>query len=794
MKKSKKLLSLTIVLTLLLSMFAAIPASAATQLDPDMDEIYIEGQDQNSYKSSHTTLGAAIDHAVAGDVIVIPETYVDPVTSVQNEVTLSNASYLLIQKSLKIKGSNPVNPAKIIAPNAIIIRNTDDKVTVKNVTLENLNIVSTDHEGYGIVIRDCENVALNNVRIENTVTSTATLEINGASVSVSELTVVTNGADRIAVLLKNDPSFDSNTNQNGHVKYAYEDPFLTIAGPIDVGANKIVFDTTIVEPVVSFDVNDYLSITCNDYELDPIEPVTFIDIPAGKIGILNLNTFVYFVSHLGNTEKIAVKYNSNAFDTRGGSGSANTYPCTSVDIHADVAAALNANKLDFGGWYRSPKPFDIPTNQLVQFYNAVKSDTFYAKMTAELQFDRREGTGNNYPLPGTGGYLRMVVVYDDFIDFDTYYKNLGITDYILPSKANLDLAGWETDSNVFYDYKTPIKEHLLNLHAVYLPLVTFVNYYDDAAAPNYSVHVFYTGGTVTKPADPTRANSTFGGWYITTANGVELFDFSKGISTNTTLYAMWNNIIKLNVTFNSNGGSAVSAATVELNAKVAKPADPTRSGYTFAGWTLNGVAYDFNSPVTNNITLDANWTQNAGYTNPFTDVKDNAWYADAVEYMYSNGYIMGTSTTKFSPNANITRGMIIAILYRINGSPTTTASNPFTDVSNNQYYADAVKWGSANGIIVGYGNNKFGPNDLITREQLAAIIYRYEQFTGVAPADINPAKNFADASKISSYAKDAVDAMTKQGIIIGQTATTFAPKANATRAEATMMLFRYLTY
>ena len=113
----------------------------------------------------------------------------------------------------------------------------------------------------------------------------------------------------------------------------------------------------------------------------------------------------------------------------------------------------------------------------------------------------------------------------------------------------------------------------------------------------------------------------------------------------------------------------------------------------------------------------------------FTDVASDAWYYDAVAYVYENGLMNGTSLTTFGPDVNITRGMIVTILYRLDGEPAASVSN-FTDVPANAYYTDAVAWAAENGIVKGYDDGAFGPDDDVTMEQFAAILYRYAAYKG----------------------------------------------------------------
>jgi hypothetical protein len=178
---------------------------------------------------------------------------------------------------------------------------------------------------------------------------------------------------------------------------------------------------------------------------------------------------------------------------------------------------------------------------------------------------------------------------------------------------------------------------------------------------------------------------------------------------------------------------------------------------------------------------------------PFSDVAADAWYFDAVKYVYGHGLMNGTSDDKFSPDSTLTRGMIVTILYRYYGEPdTATLQNPFSDVPAEQWYSQAVLWAADSGIVTGYGNGRFGPNDAVTREQLAAIIHRLEQSTKQIPPDILMDRQYPDFNDISAYAKSAVTALTMQGIFRDIPGDNFKPQANALRAEVAAMLRRFL--
>lgn len=194
---------------------------------------------------------------------------------------------------------------------------------------------------------------------------------------------------------------------------------------------------------------------------------------------------------------------------------------------------------------------------------------------------------------------------------------------------------------------------------------------------------------------------------------------------------------------------------------------------------------------------------------PFTDVAETDWCADAVRYVYENGLMNGTSASTFNPSGSTTRGMIVAILYRMEGSPAyappegtpgysadgtpAAAYNAaFTDVLPTAYYFSAVGWASANGIVNGYEDNTFRPNSLITREQMAAFLYRYARYKGCDVTMKGDLSAFADAPQIAAYAVEPLQWANAQGLVNGTSASTLSPKGTATRAQAAVILTRYV--
>lgn len=170
----------------------------------------------------------------------------------------------------------------------------------------------------------------------------------------------------------------------------------------------------------------------------------------------------------------------------------------------------------------------------------------------------------------------------------------------------------------------------------------------------------------------------------------------------------------------------------------------------------------------------------------FSDVAADAWYAEAAVYCRDNGLMNGTTATTFSPNATMTRAQLCAVLYRMAGSPETTGRDAFTDTPDGAWYEDAVLWAVRNRIMSGYTASTFGPHDPVTREQLAAILWRY---AGSPAAEAGEA--YADEASIASWAVTAVDWARTCGFINGMSDGSFRPDGRATRAQVAAILMRY---
>ena len=271
-----------------------------------------------------------------------------------------------------------------------------------------------------------------------------------------------------------------------------------------------------------------------------------------------------------------------------------------------------------------------------------------------------------------------------------------------------------------------------------------ITYVTDGGTINGEYPTTYTKGTVTVlPTDVTKPGYTFLGWFTAYIGGVQVRQIEATETGDKTFYARWH--------------------------KTVLPPPPVTPG----------------TPVT-----PARPAAPVGL--PFADVSGSDWFYNDVRYVYEKGIMDGTGADRFSPNAPLTRAMIVTILYRMAGSPSVSGSSDFTDVAAGKWFAKAVAWAAANGIVNGYGSGLFGPNDPVTREQLAAILYRYAVYGGMTAVTLEEnLGSFADTAQLSAYAIQAMNWAVGQGLINGS-GSNLVPKAQATRAQVAAIIHRYL--
>ena len=261
------------------------------------------------------------------------------------------------------------------------------------------------------------------------------------------------------------------------------------------------------------------------------------------------------------------------------------------------------------------------------------------------------------------------------------------------------------------------------------------------------------------------------------------------------------NLNKTTMTFNGTSSTQKLSATITPSTVANKTLSWSSSNTSVARVSSTGVVTPVGigtATITVKTTDGSNLSKTCKVTvneEFYTDVKTTDWYYSAIKYCRDRGIILGTSDTTFNPNTKLTRGMLVTILHRMEGKPEPKTQNKFKDVYKALYYYDAVVWATEKGIVHGYGNGStFGPDDAITREDLAVILRNYAQYKGKNMyITTNLGANFRDGTKVSTHAKTAMQWAVGTGVITGNDDRTLTPQGTATRAEAASMIYKYCT-
>ena len=310
------------------------------------------------------------------------------------------------------------------------------------------------------------------------------------------------------------------------------------------------------------------------------------------------------------------------------------------------------------------------------------------------------------------------------------------------------------------------------------------------------------------PSASRSGSYSFYGWYTEKSGGIKITTDTV-FHANATVYAHWTYtgggggdynppVTYYTLRFETGGGSDIPSVQGTYNTYIdLTKYVPTWRGHAFIGWYSERSLTNKVSGVclTKDMTVYAGWRmdENPGTgVNPFTDISEKDWFYGDVMFVYENGLMLGTSKTLFSPHGTAMRGMMATILWRMEGSPVPKGKNSFTDVEAGKWYADAITWTAENGIFAGYGKDKFGPDDPITREQLAAIFYRYADYKGYDLTVKGNLDKFKDADKITDYAKTAMQWAVGSGLVKGKSGNLLDPQGTATRAEIAAMLHRFI--
>ena len=503
----------------------------------------------------------------------------------------------------------------------------------------------------------------------------------------------------------------------------------------------------------------------------------------------------------------------------------------------------------FSGWYDAQaggKQYVDGNGNSTARYDKTENCTLYAQWQeapdCTVTFDPNGGTLNgdatssgqqNAPITQptaptrtghtfTGWYKDLACTqpwdFDDWVTGDmTLYAGWRANSYTL----SFDTAGGSAIDPIIQDYGTTINAPAAPTKTGY----TFIGWSPELPATmpakvmtvtaqwsinSYTVTLDPNGGRVSPDAlsvtyltpygslpTPVRSDYRFDGWYL----GDEKIE-AQTVMTQAaphTLTARWtfqpSAIVgpsRDTLTLETNGGSPIApihaarGTTLDLSAL-----QPEKSGFRFTGWYLDKA---LTLPVTS-LRLDGDQTVYAGWVSlelPFRDVRPEDWFYADVRYVYEADLMNGTAEGLFSPDLFTSRAMIVTVLWRLSGSPVVNYYMPFADVDQAAWYAEAVRWAASCGIVAGYDNGNFGPNDPITREQLAAILYRcaaYRQEDTSIGADTN-ILSFTDAASVSEYAVPALQWACGAGILQGADGALL-PTHPATRAQTAAILHRF---
>lgn len=406
-------------------------------------------------------------------------------------------------------------------------------------------------------------------------------------------------------------------------------------------------------------------------------------------------------------------------------------------------------------------------------------------------------TGNKLSIKHTKGngsveYYTGTVTTENSNEFVTFTTNSFSPFVIYAASANVASIGDGENEQVFTSFQAAV-DAVENGGAI--KALKDIN---STVSGNKTFTVNVNSKTVTLNAAPGYSLTKNGDTYTVSHQSSGGSGSSGGSISTPTTYAV-------NVNAATNGAVAADKKTASKGTTVTVTASPSK-GYVVdtvkvvdkdgkdVAVTGKDGKYVFTMPGSA-VTVTGSFKAEtpAPVALPFTDVKSGNWFYDAVKYAYAQGLMTGTSATTFAPNGTMNRAMIVTVLYRLEKSPAVTGASKFTDVPAGQWYSDAVAWAAANKIVNGYDETTFGPMNAVTREQMAAILFRYEQVKGLENVTLEENLNrFPDQNKISAYAIPALQWAVGQKIINGNADGTLDPTGTATRAQVAQIFTNLL--
>ncbi len=363
-----------------------------------------------------------------------------------------------------------------------------------------------------------------------------------------------------------------------------------------------------------------------------------------------------------------------------------------------------------------------------------------------------------------------------------------------PELEGHDFVGWFTADGVEWSFDTPVTSNV-TLTAAWNVQVYALRFYGNGGQPEIQVQDVEWSSCATEPFHPTKDHYDFAGWYAEGSD--EAWDFDTAITSPMTFSAHWTPST-YTVTFDPDNGEDAFTYDVTYGDILGNPGDPSQWGFEFLGWfTDDGEKWDFDSLVEEDMTLTAHWTESDVIT--FVDVPTGTWYHDwvseAAAYGLMTGYRdgVGAYTHLFGPQDYLRRGQVAVVLWRIAGYPMVQDGGDFPDVDTDMYYSKAVSWCVSQGIITGYQSGSkaglFCPENPVSREELAVMVYRFARYMGVdtykAPTDAYDA--CLDTASVSTWSHDAMVWCAASGVLTGvntDAGKLLDPQASTTRAQA----------
>ena len=551
---------------------------------------------------------------------------------------------------------------------------------------------------------------------------------------------------------------------------------------------------TVSDPAASGEASSGVkSVTINDV-LQALGSFYSLPAPDGSNNDAGAEYTVVATDNAGNETTATVRtyrwHHTVTFDANGGS--------EPEDLPEEVTTAMPAKKVLHGSEYYLPEcEFIAPENQQFKAWQIDGTEypvnapvTVTADITVKALWEdaspAHEHSYGDWRKDGTNHWHECTDA--DCPNREESIKDKAAHVYTDDADTTCDTCGYERTIT------PPAHEHI----------VTF----DGNGGTSSVGSMTTTNQKLTSLPSASRSKHSFDGWYTEKSGGTKITTDTV-FSANTTVYAHWTYtggggggynppVTYYTLRFETGGGSDIPSVQGTYNTYIdLTKYVPTWRGHTFIGWysersLMNKVSGVY---LTKDMTVYAGWrvdeNPNTG-ANPFTDVSEKDWFYGDVMFVYENGLMLGTSKTLFSPHGTATRGMMATILWRMEGSPAPKGKNSFTDVEAGKWYADATTWTAENGIFAGYGKDKFGPDDPITREQLAAIFYRYADYKGYDLTVKGNLDKFKDADKITDYAKTAMQWAVGSGLMKGKSGNLLDPQGTATRAEIAAMLHRFI--